>query len=162
MVEREDKIYSRIGIYGIRNKVNNKIYVGKTGMNFGDRWDSHKALLRNNKHDNPYLQNAWNKYGEQNFEFIVIEDCNVDKLNEREMYWIKYYKDKNLAYNIHDGGDGGHNLGKHLSEETKRKIREDCNITLAHFQVIMGKLRKNKVIIDNKINPKLIPNIDKD
>ena len=37
MVEREDKIYSRIGIYGIRNKVNNKIYVGKTGMNFGDR-----------------------------------------------------------------------------------------------------------------------------
>ena len=49
-----------------------------------------------------------------------------------------------------------------MSEETKRKIREDCNITLAHFQVIMGKLRKNKVIVDNKINPKLIPNIDKD
>ena len=49
-----------------------------------------------------------------------------------------------------------------MSEETKRKVREDCNITLAHFQVIMGKLRKNKVIIDNKINPKLIPNIDED
>ena len=49
-----------------------------------------------------------------------------------------------------------------MSEETKRKVREDCNITLAHFQVIMGKLRKNKVIINNKINPKLIPNIDKD
>ena len=49
-----------------------------------------------------------------------------------------------------------------MSEETKRKVREDCNITLAHFQVIMGKLRKNKVIIDNKINPKLIPNISED
>lgn len=49
-----------------------------------------------------------------------------------------------------------------MSEETKRKVREDCNITLAHFQVIMGKLRKNKVIINNKINSKLIPNIRED
>ena len=47
-----------------------------------------------------------------------------------------------------------------MSEETKRKVREDCGITLAHFQVIMGKLRKNKVIIDNKINPILIPKLD--
>lgn len=49
-----------------------------------------------------------------------------------------------------------------MSEDTKKKVRQDCNISLAHFQVIMGKLRKNKVIIDNKINPKLIPNLDKD
>lgn len=49
-----------------------------------------------------------------------------------------------------------------MSEETKRKVREDCNITLAHFQVIMSKLKKNKVITDNKINPKLIPNIRED
>lgn len=49
-----------------------------------------------------------------------------------------------------------------MSEETKRKVREDCNITLAHFQIIMSKLKKNKVIIDNKINPKLIPNIKED
>ena len=47
-----------------------------------------------------------------------------------------------------------------MSEETKRKVREDCGITLAHFQVIMGKLRKNKVIVDNKINPILIPKLD--
>ena len=46
-----------------------------------------------------------------------------------------------------------------MSEDTKKKVREECNITLPHFQVIMGKLRKNKVIIDGKINPKFIPNI---
>ena len=46
-----------------------------------------------------------------------------------------------------------------MSEDTKRKVREECNITLPHFQVIMGKLRKNKVIIDGKINPKFFPNI---
>lgn len=46
-----------------------------------------------------------------------------------------------------------------MSEDIKRKVREECNITLPHFQVIMGKLRKNQVIIDNKINQKFLPNI---
>lgn len=49
-----------------------------------------------------------------------------------------------------------------MSEDTKKKVREECNITLPHFQVIMGKLRKNKVIIDGKINPRFIPNISED
>lgn len=128
MLRRDDNIYSRIGIYGIRNLINGKIYVGKTGMNFGDRWDSHRSLLNNEKHDNPHLQNAWKKYKEENFEFIVIEDCEVDVLSEREKYYIKFYKDIGLAYNIHDGGDEGYNLGKHLSEETKRKIGEKNKI----------------------------------
>lgn len=47
-----------------------------------------------------------------------------------------------------------------MSEDTKKKVREECNITLPHFQVIMGKLRKSKVIIDGKINPRFIPNVD--
>ena len=47
-----------------------------------------------------------------------------------------------------------------MGEDTKKKVREECNITLPHFQVIMGKLRKNKVIVDGKINPRFIPNID--
>lgn len=128
MKRNEDNIYKRIGIYGIRNKIDGKIYIGKTGMNFGDRWDSHRSLLNNNKHDNPYLQNAWNKYGEDNFEFVVIEDCNVEELNEKEIYYIKYYRDLDLSYNIHDGGDGGFMLGSHLSEETKRKIGEKNRI----------------------------------
>lgn len=49
-----------------------------------------------------------------------------------------------------------------MSEDTKRKVREECNITLPHFQVIMGKLRKNKVIVDGRINPRFIPNIDEE
>ena len=46
-----------------------------------------------------------------------------------------------------------------INEDTKREVREICNIKLPHFQVIMGKLRKNKVIIDGKINPRFIPNV---
>lgn len=49
-----------------------------------------------------------------------------------------------------------------MSEFTKRKVREECNITLPHFQVIMGKLRKSKVIVDGKLNPRFIPNIGED
>ena len=46
-----------------------------------------------------------------------------------------------------------------MSEDTKKVVREECNISLPHFQVIMGKLRKNKVIIDGRINPRFIPNL---
>lgn len=46
-----------------------------------------------------------------------------------------------------------------MSEETKRKVRLDCNIKQPHFQVVMGKLRKYKVIVNNRINPRFIPNV---
>ena len=49
-----------------------------------------------------------------------------------------------------------------MSEDTKRKVREECNMTLPHFQVIMGKLRRNGLIVNNKINPRFIPNIRED
>lgn len=49
-----------------------------------------------------------------------------------------------------------------MSEFTKKKVREECNITLPHFQVIMGKLRKNQIIVNGKLNPRFIPNVEKD
>ena len=49
-----------------------------------------------------------------------------------------------------------------MGEDTKRKIREECNITQAHFQVIMTKLKKSKVIEDGRINPKYIPRLEND
>lgn len=49
-----------------------------------------------------------------------------------------------------------------MSEDIKQKVREECNITIPHFQVVMGKLRKNKVIIEGKINPKFIPRLEEE
>lgn len=118
-----DSIYSTYGIYRITNITDGKSYIGKTGMNFGDRWDSHRSLLNSGKHDNQYLQNAWNKYGKDNFEFAIIEVVdNVDLLNDLEIKYIAKYREMGLSYNIQDGGDGGWNLGRHLSDETKKKI----------------------------------------
>ena len=47
-----------------------------------------------------------------------------------------------------------------LSVESRKQVREACNITPAHFNVILGKLKKSKIIIDNRINPKFIPNVN--
>lgn len=49
-----------------------------------------------------------------------------------------------------------------MSEASKRKVREECNLSLPHFQVIMGELRKAKVIVNGKIAPKYIPRVNKD
>lgn len=48
-----------------------------------------------------------------------------------------------------------------MGEDIKKEIRETLGITLEHFQVIMSKLRKNQVIVDNRLNRKFIPNIIK-
>lgn len=51
-------------------------------------------------------------------------------------------------------------LDKYLmNEDTKAEIRDECGISPAHFQVIMGKLRKSKIIVNGNISPKFIPNI---
>lgn len=49
-----------------------------------------------------------------------------------------------------------------MSEDTKKKVREECGISQVHFQVIMTKLKKNKMIDNGKINPRFIPRVDKD
>lgn len=124
-------IYKEFGIYRITNLKNGNSYIGKTGMNFGDRWDCHKAQLNGGYHDNSHLQRAWNKYGSKSFEFCVLESVNdLSLLNDLEKKYISQYRSIGKSYNILDGGDGGFVLGSHLSEETKRKIGEKNRINM--------------------------------
>jgi len=70
------------GIYKIINKINGKYYVGSSMDMFREphgRWPQHKRHLRANVNQNPHLQSAWNKYGEENFKFCVIESINSNK-----------------------------------------------------------------------------------
>ena len=60
------------GVYQIKNVVNKHCYVGSS-VNIDIRWSVHKHLLKNNKHYNQYLQNAWNKYKQDNFKFEILE-----------------------------------------------------------------------------------------
>lgn len=49
-----------------------------------------------------------------------------------------------------------------MNSDTKKKVREECDISLQNFQVIMSNLRKHQVIVDNRINPRYIPNLDEE
>lgn len=124
-------IYKEIGIYRITNLVNGMSYIGKTGYSFGDRWDCHRALLNSGKHDNANLQKEWNKYGSESFEFAALEIV-LDKslLNELEIKYIREYKERELSYNIADGGDDPYWTGKHLTDEVKRKIGEKNRVNM--------------------------------
>lgn len=110
------------GIYKITNKVNGKCYIGQSN-DIHRRW---KQELAPNAKLNPHLARAFEKYGIDNFEFEIIEECQREQLNEREQFYIEIYQSINpkLGYNKTEGGDG--NLGRHfvMSEEQKEKIRK--------------------------------------
>ena len=119
------------GIYGIRNIVNEMIYIGQS-YNIHKRWNEHKYDLRTNIHHNQKLQNAWNKYGEKNFLFFVVEKCNQDIINDREIFWISYYdsSNRNVGYNLSIGGEYS-SQGSVWSDEMKEnasKIRKPKKI----------------------------------
>lgn len=90
------KNLSFCGIYMIVNIINNHKYVGSS-VNIKRRLEIHKANLRHNHHDNSHLQNAWNKYGENNFVFSVLESCSQETRFEREQFYIDTIKPE---YNI--------------------------------------------------------------
>ena len=97
-------------IYKKTNKVNGKIYIGKTILTEPQRWQQHLYYAQNNQRerDCPYLCNAILKYGKENFTREIIEEIDNSNLLEREKFWIKKLDATNpsIGYNISNGGDG--------------------------------------------------------
>ena len=93
----------KCGIYLIRNLINGKVYIGKSN-NIYRRIQAHLTSLRRKslKHENEHLINAWHKYGENSFEYIIVEECKFDELKEKELFYIKKYNslDRNKGYNF--------------------------------------------------------------
>lgn len=105
-------------VYKIENKLNGKIYIGST-KNKEKRWRDHKSALRSNRHINPHLQNAWNKYSSDNFEFSVLEKVDSeDNLLDCEQ---SYLDKRNPEYNIAVDAKAP-TKGRERSEKTKRKL----------------------------------------
>ena len=108
------------GIYGIHNLINNKWYVGQA-VNIKARWNTHRSLLFRNERDSIHLLRAWKKYGSDAFEWLVLEECPPDELDEKEIFWIAEKDSYVHGYNRTLGGGGIH--GYKLSEDHKEKIR---------------------------------------
>ena len=107
------------GIYYIENLDTGRKYVGQS-VDIMRRWHDHKKNLRKNSHKNIYLQRAWNEYGEEGFVHRIIEECTIENLNEREIYWIAHL-DANVCYGGYNLEFGG-KVQKEISEETREKL----------------------------------------
>jgi len=108
-------------IYKITCLQNEKVYIGQS-KNWRKRLNEHKRTLRNGSHRSKQLQRAWDKYGPNQFVHSIIEHCAESVLDEREIYWIEYYKatDKYKGFNNQLGG----NTNKNVSEEARKNIAE--------------------------------------
>lgn len=107
------------GIYRILCLENNKAYVGQAVI-IKNRIRDHKARLRNNKHCNIYLQNSWNKYGENSFTFETLELTSLEDLDTREQFWMDECKVFETGFNILP--QAGSPKGVKRTEEQKANI----------------------------------------
>lgn len=106
-------------IYGFRNSINGKWYVGQT-RDLATRKRCHFSSLERGDHYNFGLQRDFKTDGRASFEFHIIEVVTFEMLDESERKWISFHRstDREFGYNIDIGG----NSHKIMAEETKRKI----------------------------------------
>ena len=146
------------GIYYIKNLVNSKIYIGQT-YNLTKRLSIHKCKLKEGKHENSYLQRSVKKYGITNFEFKILEYVEINKLDEREIYWINYYEStsRSKGYNI----EGGGRKNKEISDEMRLMKLGDKNPMYGkhHSKKVINKMINSSRGKNNKLNAQEVEEI---
>lgn len=113
-----------MGVYLIRNKANGKVYVGSS-VRIEERWEDHIRELNGNRHNNRYLLHAWQKYGQENFSFEIIETTDDESsLVDLEQKWIDYFRsyERDKGYNL---SPHAYNiLGYRFTEEQRKRVSE--------------------------------------
>lgn len=110
-----------IGVYKITNSINGKVYIGQS-INIEERWRDHRAdYLRSDV----ILYRAMRKYGLENFSFEVLEECSIEELDEKEIFYINEYNSyicspNSQGYNMTLGGGGAR--GFTHKEDSKERI----------------------------------------
>lgn len=141
-------------IYKICNNINNKIYIGQTKVDVEFRWKEH---LRHCKYGNLLLYKAMRKYGSENFSIETIDICNINDIDEKEIYYINFYDSTNRSkgYNISLGGKTPKFLRPQfdsnelidLYNNKKLTLEEICNIYKTTRYIITTELKRSNVSI---------------
>jgi group I intron endonuclease len=131
-------------IYCIKNKINGKLYIGKTKRP-NKRLTEHKMLVGKKRHK---LYDAILHYGWDNFEFIILNQTTSDKINDLEVQYIEQYDTVLNGYNYTIGGTGGDtftNKCDELKEITRKKLSETAKKNLTDdYRKKMSDLTRKK------------------
>jgi len=117
-------------IYQILNIITGKFYIGSS-INHIQRWVGHRTSLKHNKHYNPYLQKAWNKYGESAFEFCILHECETENLAKIEHAMLNMYVGTEWCYNIQRNAYAPGRDRVWTAEERKRLSDQRKNMPLS-------------------------------
>lgn len=135
------------GIYLVKNKINNACYIGQA-KDIYKRFNSHHIYdYKNSKNCcyNTKFYKALRKYGIENFEVQVLELCSENKLDEKEIEYIKLYDSYNHGYNSTEGGQNW-SPNIHSAEiEEKRKTTLEKNKSLQCEKHPRAKLSNEQV-----------------
>jgi group I intron endonuclease len=98
-----------IGVFQIRNTVNNKIYI-ESSTNLAAIWNRHQFQLNNGLHPNKMLQKEWNEFGQDNFKYEILSEINQDD-NKALDYYRKEAKQLESMFieDLQPFGDKGYN-----------------------------------------------------
>lgn len=104
------------GVYLIKNNVTKSVRVG-SAKDIQKRFSSYKADLRNGN-ANRIMQRDFNFFGEQSFDFIILEECTIENLFEMEKYYLEKVYDNVKFYNVN----------RVMNTEKKIRTSEEANI----------------------------------
>lgn len=143
IIRDQDKhLLTQKGVYQIKNKQNNKVYIGSTSVKFSHRLTSHIRELSKNRHHSIHLQNSYNKDKNFNkFEISILEVCDTTKCLELEQKWINFYQsyDDKFGYNISPTAGSCFGIKKSKEEKIKgferlRKVTDEKIIEIFHLR----------------------------
>ena len=151
------------GIYKIENLINKKVYIGQS-VDINTRFRSHKSELKRKNHSNRHIQNSYDKYGLEGFNFSILEICDANELDNLEIKWIKVTDSTNQdkGYNLESGGS----LHKKHSKESRARMSESIRgmnhpfygikFTDEHKQILRESKTTNIPILQFDLDGKLI------
>jgi len=157
MTNSYGRLNSKCGVYKILCN-NGKFYIGSS-KDVGKRLKNHFNKLKSNKHKNPFLQNAYNKYGVGSFYVGIIEECDILDLRELEQYWMDVTKcyDREVGFNNCKKSDRP--LGYKHTDECKARMSkiksEQIKLGIAKMPIYKGGYKHTQEFKDWLSNSRL-------